>query len=301
MDHSWPNILSPTCPSPQWTNSSNSSCHTNPTSGTWLDSRGANGHRAGPTKHPKFYCTDPSLTDGVIIQVHCGSISLCLIITPMYTENTLYRLSFHGLARGSHFFTSTFSINNGGLREGSPDEHPIVLPETITCNDFEAYPWYDVRLVYFNWYWTYTYEIFMQIWRGSFSRVSHQHHQHFQKLVYSASLWLTFNYFRCRFIWGWIHLTIVLGIAQKHGIPDLVGPAVKALAKPDIPLVGWCTNPEILHHITLWDVTKISWMKESSGWHILCFARSFQSFTTWLLASLVVMMYAPGLGDTFGW
>ena len=124
---------------------------------------GANSHRAHPKKHPKFYCTDLSLTDGVIIRVCWRSVSFCPIITPMQAENTLYRLSFHGLARGSHFFASTFSINNGGLGEGSSDEHPIVLPETITCDAFEAYLWYDIRLVDFNWYRIYAHWIFMQI------------------------------------------------------------------------------------------------------------------------------------------
>lgn len=71
-----------------------------------------------------------------------------------------------------------------------------------------------------------------------------------------------FDHFRRQFIQGRIHPAVVLGIARKHGIPDLVGPAVKALAKPDIPLAGWCTDPEILRHVTLEDVTKISRMKE---------------------------------------
>lgn len=71
-----------------------------------------------------------------------------------------------------------------------------------------------------------------------------------------------FDHFRHQFIQGQIHPAVVLGIAWKHGIPDLVGLAVKALAKPDIPLAGWCMNPEILHHVTLENVTKISQMKE---------------------------------------
>ena len=71
----------------------------------------------------------------------------CLKITPVQAENTLYRLSFHGLARNSHFFTVTFAFDNSNLREGTSDEYPIILPPTITCDAFEAYLWYDVRLV----------------------------------------------------------------------------------------------------------------------------------------------------------
>ena len=61
---------------------------------------------------------------------------------------------------------------------------------------------------------------------------------------------------------GEIHPAVVLGIAQEHGIPELIGPAVKALAKPSIPLASWCTNPEVLCHVMLEDVAKISQMKE---------------------------------------
>ena len=66
-----------------------------------------------------------------------------------------------------------------------------------------------------------------------------------------------FDHFRCQFLQGQIHPAIVLGVAQKYGIPDLIAPAVRALAKPSIPLSSWCINPEILRHVTLEDITKI--------------------------------------------
>ena len=54
----------------------------------------------------------------------------------------------------------------------------------------------------------------------------------------------------------------MLGVAREHGIPDLIGPAVRALARPSITLASWCTNPEILRYVTLEDVSKVSRMKE---------------------------------------
>ena len=70
------------------------------------------------------------------------------------------------------------------------------------------------------------------------------------------------DHFRRKFVQGQIHPAVVLGIAREHGIPELIGPAVKALAKPSIPLASWCTDPEVLRHVTLEDVAKISRMKE---------------------------------------
>ena len=49
----------------------------------------------------------------------------------------------------------------------------------------------------------------------------------------------------------------MLGVAQKYGIPELIVPAVRALARPSFSLASWCINPEILHHVTLEDVTTV--------------------------------------------
>ncbi|KAF9642709.1 hypothetical protein BDM02DRAFT_3192807 [Thelephora ganbajun] len=183
----------------------------------------------GPTRHPKFYCISPTLTDGIVIQA----------------QNTLYRLSFHGLARGSHFFASVFSINNGDLKEGSSDECPIILPESITSDAFEAYLWYDTK-----------YE-------------ENPSQEYLINAISISRSWsiqhlfgYAFDHFRRQFFLGQIHPAVVLGVARKNGIPDLIEPAVKALAKPSIPLASWCTSPGILHHVTLEDICKISRMKE---------------------------------------
>ena len=36
----------------------------------------ADTQRTQPTRHPRFYCTNPTLTDGVVIQVCCQFLSL---------------------------------------------------------------------------------------------------------------------------------------------------------------------------------------------------------------------------------
>jgi len=54
-------------------------------------------------------------------------------------ENTLYRLSMYSLIQGSDFFASTFSVDNGNSPEGKSDEHPIVLPSTTTCAEFNVF------------------------------------------------------------------------------------------------------------------------------------------------------------------
>jgi hypothetical protein len=71
-----------------------------------------------------------------------------------------------------------------------------------------------------------------------------------------------YDHFKRKFWQGQIHPAVVLGVARKQGIPDLIGPAVNALAKPSVTLSSWCTNSEILRYVTLEDVTKISRMKE---------------------------------------
>ena len=60
-------------------------------------------------------------------------------------ENTLYRLSIYGLAKGSNFFASTFAIDAGDSPEGKSDEHPIILPSTVTCAEFDVYLWFGVQ------------------------------------------------------------------------------------------------------------------------------------------------------------
>jgi hypothetical protein len=62
-------------------------------------------------------------------------------------EHTLYRLSIYALAQGSDFFASTFSIDNGDSPEGKSDGHPVVLPTTITCAEFDVYLRFGVELV----------------------------------------------------------------------------------------------------------------------------------------------------------
>jgi hypothetical protein len=64
-------------------------------------------------------------------------------------ENTLYCLSMYALAQGSDFFASAFSINSGDSQEGRSDEHPVILPATITCAEFDVYLLFGVESVDF--------------------------------------------------------------------------------------------------------------------------------------------------------
>jgi hypothetical protein len=96
--------------------------------------------RATPIRHERFYCQDPKLRDPVILQVRWPAYSSSdTTVTIPQVENTLYRLSIYGLTQRSHFFATIFTMDNGDSPEGKSDEHPIILPSTITCAEFEVY------------------------------------------------------------------------------------------------------------------------------------------------------------------
>jgi hypothetical protein len=71
-----------------------------------------------------------------------------------------------------------------------------------------------------------------------------------------------FDHFRRQFLGRRIHPAVVLGVARRFGIPDLIEPAVKLLARPDISLSSWSTNPDIICHTTVVEVGVIGRMKE---------------------------------------
>jgi hypothetical protein len=71
-----------------------------------------------------------------------------------------------------------------------------------------------------------------------------------------------YDHFRRQFEKGNIHPAVVLGVAREYGIPDLIAPAVKALAKPEIPLASWSTDPDIIRYTTVMDIGTIGRMKE---------------------------------------
>ena len=99
-----------------------------------------------PSRHERFYSQDPMLKDPVILQV-CRQSKLVFIYNnkARQVERTLYRLSIYALAQGSDFFASTFSIDNGASPEGKSDEHPVVLPPTITRAEFDVYLLFGVQ------------------------------------------------------------------------------------------------------------------------------------------------------------
>jgi hypothetical protein len=55
---------------------------------------------------------------------------------------------------------------------------------------------------------------------------------------------------------------VVLGVARRFGIPDLIDPAVRLLARPDISLSSWSTDPDIIRHTTVVEIGVIGRMKE---------------------------------------
>lgn len=59
-----------------------------------------------------------------------------------------------------------------------------------------------------------------------------------------------------------IHPAVVLGVARQFGIPGLIDPAVRLLARPDISFSSWSTDPSIVCHTTVVEVGTIGRMKE---------------------------------------
>lgn len=71
-----------------------------------------------------------------------------------------------------------------------------------------------------------------------------------------------YDHFKRQFEGGHIHPAIVLGVAREYGIPDLIRPAVEALASPKRTFSSWSTNPTITCHTSVMDLGFIGRMKE---------------------------------------
>lgn len=70
------------------------------------------------------------------------------------------------------------------------------------------------------------------------------------------------HHFEQQFKEGYIHPAVVLGVSREYGIPSLIEPAVKALARMDIPLASWCTDPEVIRYTSVIDIGVIGRLKE---------------------------------------
>jgi hypothetical protein len=70
------------------------------------------------------------------------------------------------------------------------------------------------------------------------------------------------DHFRRQFFARKIHPAVALGVARRFGIPELIDPAVRLLARPDIPLSSWSTDPHIICQTTVTEVGIIGRMKE---------------------------------------
>ena len=56
------------------------------------------------------------------------------------------------------------------------------------------------------------------------------------------------DHFRRQFLGRMIHPAVVLGVACIFGIPSLIEPAVKVLARPDISFSSWSTDDNVICH-----------------------------------------------------
>ena len=72
------------------------------------------------------------------------------------------------------------------------------------------------------------------------------------------------DHFRRQFLGRRIHPAVVLGVARRFGIPELIEPAVKLLARTDISLSSWSTDVNIVRHTTVVEVGTIGRMKEKT-------------------------------------
>lgn len=59
-----------------------------------------------------------------------------------------------------------------------------------------------------------------------------------------------------------IHPAVVLAVARKHGIPDLIKPAVLALAEPEASLHSWCCDSDVLRFTAVEEIGAIARMRE---------------------------------------
>lgn len=59
-----------------------------------------------------------------------------------------------------------------------------------------------------------------------------------------------------------IHPAVVLSVCRRFGIPDLIEDAVKRLAKPDLTLSSWATDPQVTRYISITEIGTIARMKE---------------------------------------
>jgi len=70
------------------------------------------------------------------------------------------------------------------------------------------------------------------------------------------------DHFKRQFLGRRIHPAVVLGVARQFGIPALIDPAVRLLARPDISFSSWSTDYNIIRHNTVIEVGTIGRMKE---------------------------------------
>lgn len=70
------------------------------------------------------------------------------------------------------------------------------------------------------------------------------------------------DHFKRQFVTSKIHPAVVLGVARRFGIPQLINRATEALARPEIPFSSWAKNPDVIRHVSIDELAIIGRMKE---------------------------------------
>ena len=70
------------------------------------------------------------------------------------------------------------------------------------------------------------------------------------------------DHFRRQFLLDRIHPAVVLGVSRRFGIPNMIEGAVLRLARIDLPLSSWATDPNIIRHISVDEMGTIARMRE---------------------------------------
>ena len=179
-------------------------------------------------------------------------------------ENTLYRLSIYALTQGSNFFATIFSMDPGDNPEGQSDENPVVLPSTITKAEFDVYLWHGIKLVL-----CLSRDIGL-MYDSNIYRYDRDPTQ--DDLINAISIsrqWsihglygYAMDHFRRQFLVEHIHPAVVLGVSRRFGISDMIENAVLRLARLDLPLSSWATDPNIICHVSIDEMGTISRMRE---------------------------------------
>lgn len=70
------------------------------------------------------------------------------------------------------------------------------------------------------------------------------------------------DHLRRQFLTGRIHPAVVLGVSRRFGISNMVENAVHRLARLEVPISSWATDPHIIRHVSVTEISTIAKMRE---------------------------------------